>query len=406
MGVLRMNVKTYEIIKDIYWVGVVDYDLRVFDIIMETEFGSTYNAYLVRGSDKTALIDTAKAKFSEEYIAKVKELVDINKIDYLVVNHTEPDHSGSIINLIRENPNIQIYASGPAIVNLKEIINDDFNATRVKEGMEISLGNKTIRFHIQPNLHWPDTIFSHVIEDNFLFTCDFFGSHYAFDDVMYDNVENKENYKRALKEYYDAIMSPFTKAVHSGIKRVEEINPDYIGVSHGAVLDKKIIPEFVQAYKTWSKIKEKMEKPLVVIPYVSAYGYTEKMANAIKKGIEQELKGEVYVEIYDMVFADMQKVISRIEIADAFMIGSSTILRDTVKIIWDLLAMLNYEMLSGKTATAFGSYGWSGEAVPNIIERLNQLRVKTVEGKRIKFNPSEDQIQEMIDFGIEFAKNL
>ncbi len=401
-----MNVKTYEIIKDIYWVGVVDYDLRVFDIIMETEFGSTYNAYLVKGSEKTALIDTAKAKFSNEYVAKVKELAGIDKIDYLVVNHTEPDHSGSIINLLEMNPEIEIYASGPAIINLKEILNRDFKSIKIKDGMELSLGNRTLKFYYQPNLHWPDTMFTYVEEDNFLFTCDFFGAHYAFDDVMFDKLDNKDNYFKALEDYYIAIMSHFGPFVRNGIKRVEELNPDFIAVSHGAVLDKNIIPKVVSLYKEWSREHKKMDKPLIVIPYVSAYGYTEKMAEAIKQGIESGYNGEVYVEMYDLVYNDLKKVISRIEIADGILIGSSTLVRDTVKVVWDLLAMMNNEMLKGKVASAFGSYGWSGEAVPNIIERLNQLKVKTVEGMKVKFNPSENQLKEVIEFGKQFAKNL
>jgi flavorubredoxin len=397
-----MKYKSRRIIDDIYWVGVIDYKLKVFDIIMETEFGSTYNSYIVKGSEKIALIDTAKLTFKEEFFDRIRDVVDIKDIDYLVMNHTEPDHSGLIKDLLQINPNIQIFASIPALMNLKEILNIPFNGNRITNGMELSLGNKTLEFFSQPNLHWPDTIFTYVKEDNFLFTCDFFGAHYASEEIFIKDNKTKDVYIKALKEYFEAIMHPFLPHVRKGLERVKSLNPKYIAVSHGLILDESVIDEVVNLYDKWSVLPKKLNKPLILIPYASAYGYTEKMATIIKETIENELDNQVYIKTYDLIFADRKEIVKLVPICDAFLVGSSTIVRDTVKVIWELLAEIDCEMAKGKIASAFGSYGWSGEAVENIIQREKQLMFKVVDGLRIKFNPSASQIEEIK----EYAKNI
>lgn len=402
----NMTRKINEIIDNIYWVGVIDYDLKVFDIIMETEFGTTYNSYLVVGSEKTALIDTAKAEFKDEYLDRIREIVDIKDIDYLILNHTEPDHSGSVKYIVEENPNIEIFATTPALMNLKEIINMPFKANKVTKGLSLSLGDKTLEFFLQPHLHWPDTMFTYIKEDNFLFTCDFFGSHYATDKILAKNLTDKDTYLRTVKEYFEAIMHPFLPYVRNGLDRVKQINPDYIAVSHGVTLDKSLMGKIITIYDELSVIPEKPDKPLVLIPFASAYGYTEKMATIIKETIEAEMDNEVYIELFDLIFTDVKEIIKKVPVCDALLIGSSTIVRDTVKVIWDLLAGIDFEMTKGKLASAFGSYGWSGEAVENIIQREKQLRFKTVDGLRIKFDPSESQIEEVKEYGREIAKLL
>ncbi len=404
-GVSPMELKSYKLKENIYWVGTIDYDLKVFDIIMETEFGSTYNSYIVKGDKKTALIDTAKAPFNQELFERIEDIIDILDIDYLIVNHAEPDHSGCVENLLQKNPDIEIWGSTPAIMNLKEIVNQNFKFHRVKEGERLSLGNKTLEFTLQPNLHWPDTMFTYLIEDNCLFTCDFFGAHYAFDGVISDNLQNISDYDRSLKEYFDAIMSPFLSSVRRGIAKVKEYNPNLICTSHGAVLQGNYISKAINLYEVWSQ-ENSNEIPLVVIPYASAYQYTKRMAEVIRQAIVQEYNGNVEVELYDLIDAKVEEVVSRIKRSDGFLIGSATIVRDTVKTVWEILAELNYEVLKGKISSAFGSYGWSGEAVDNIIQRLEQLKMKPLKGLKIKFKPSVTQEQEIYDYGVKFAKEL
>ncbi|HPD99863.1 MAG TPA: FprA family A-type flavoprotein [Bacillota bacterium] len=398
--------KSYKLKEGVYWVGTIDYDLKVFDIVMFTEFGSTYNSYIVKGSEKTALIDTAKLPFKDEFFERIEDIIKIEDIDYLIVNHAEPDHSGLVEFVLEKNPNIQIYGSPAAGLNIKEIVNkENINFNRVKDGERLSLGNRTLEFSLQPNLHWPDTMFTYLIEDNILFTCDFFGAHYAFDGVVSSNLKNIKDYDRSLKEYFDAIMSPFMSAVRRGINKVKEYYPEIIATSHGAVLEKDYIIKAVKLYEKWSK-EVVNEVPLVVIPFASAYNYTKQMALIIEKAIKDEFEGKVNVELYDLIETKVDNVVNRIKQSKGFLIGSATIVRDTLPTIWEILAKVHYEELKGKIATSFGSYGWSGEAVDNINQRLEQLKMKPLPGLKIKFRPSLKQEEEIYEFGKNFAQEL
>ncbi len=198
--------KTKELTKDLFWVGNLDPGLRIFDIIMYTEFGTSYNSYVLRGSEKTALFETSKAKCFDEYIEKVKEITPIEKIDYLIMDHTEPDHAGSIEKLLDLNPKIKIVGSAMAGNFLKEICNKDFLFVAVKDGDKISLGDKTLQFISAPNLHWPDTIYTYIEEEKALITCDSFGAHYSCEGITNDKVESREDYLKAPRYYCDMIM--------------------------------------------------------------------------------------------------------------------------------------------------------------------------------------------------------
>jgi NADH oxidase (H2O-forming) len=399
-----MQTNSFEIEKNVFWIGVNDYDLRVFDIVMETKFGTTYNAYLVIGSEKTALIDTTKVNFQDDYIAKLKSLYDITKIDYLVMNHTEPDHAGSIAKLLEINPDLTVIATTAGLNNIKEIINRPFKSIAAKESLEISLGDRTLNFMPLPFLHWPDTMFTYMKEEAMLFTCDFFGAHYAFEGVLAKNVDSVENYRFALKHYFDSIMSPFKKFVVRALDRIKDLKIKYVLTGHGPVVDKTNLEECTHLYREWSKPKVANVLPTVIIPYASAYGYTEIMAKSIKEGIMEYYSDKAVVELLDLVTTPLESVIDRIENADAFLIGSTTIVGDTVKTVWDVLSTLNGTVHGGKPAAAFGSYGWSGEAPEFITTRLNQLKMKTLEPLKIKFNPSVDQLVEIKAYGYKFAQ--
>ncbi|MBQ1924263.1 MAG: MBL fold metallo-hydrolase, partial [Lachnospiraceae bacterium] len=176
--------KAFKIRQDLYWTGVLDPDLRVFDIIMETRYGTSYNSYLLEGSQKTALFETAKLSFFDEMVGYIESVASVSQIDYLIMDHTEPDHAGSIEKLLDLNPHITVVATGTAIQFLKHIINKDFNSISVSDGMTLSLGDKTLEFMVLPNLHWPDTMYTYVPEVKTLFTCDSFGSHYAAEGIV------------------------------------------------------------------------------------------------------------------------------------------------------------------------------------------------------------------------------
>lgn len=392
--------KTLKLRDDFYWAGIVDDTLRVFDIIMYTEFGTTYNSYVMKAGDKVILFETAKAKFFEDYLEKLGEIVDVKKIDYLVVNHTEPDHAGSVERLLELNPQLKIIATGTAIGFLREIVNRDFVGIAVKDNQQMKIGNKTLRFLIVPNLHWPDTMYTYIEEEQILVTCDSFGSHYGFHDILVSKVTQWEDYMRATKYYFDCIIGPFKPYMLKALERVRELDISMICTGHGPVLDDKI--DFIMnTYEQWCTVVNPNQKKTVVIPYVSAYGYTAQLAEKITEGIKDS--GDIEVRSYDMVTADQAKVLEELGFADGILFGTPTIVGEALKPIWDLTTSIFAGTHGGKLASAFGSYGWSGEGVPHIMERLEQLKMKTVDGFRVRFKPSDNDLIDAYDYGYQFG---
>ena len=387
--------------ENFYWTGIVDDNLRVFDIIMYTEFGTTYNSYVMKAGDKTVLFETAKAKFFDEYLEKLKELTDVTKIDYLVVSHTEPDHAGSVEKLLEINPGMKIIATGCAVNFLKEIVNGEFTAIVVKDNQEMKIGDKTLKFLVVPNLHWPDTMYTYIEEEQILVTCDSFGSHYGFHDILVSKVTDHEGYMRATKYYFDNIIGPFKPYMKKALDRVRKLDVSMICTGHGPVLDTRI-DFMLDTYEEWCTVVNPNPRKTVIIPYVSAYGYTKQLAETIAKGIEES--GDIDVRCYDMVEVEQAKVLEELGFADGILFGSPTIVGEALKPIWDLTTSIFAGTHGGKLASAFGSYGWSGEAVPHLIERLKQLKMRVPdEGFRVKFKPGEDNLIDAYDYGYNFG---
>lgn len=397
--------KSLKIKNDLYWVGALDPELRVFDIIMHTPYGTTYNSYVVKGSEKTAVIETVKVEFFEQYLERLEDLeVNLKELSYIVVNHTEPDHAGSVAKLLALAPNAKVVGSPIAIKYLKAITNTDFEYIEVREGATLSLGNKTLKFLSVPMLHWPDSMYTYVEEDKTLFTCDSFGSHYSFDGVFNDLIENKEDYLDALKYYFDCIMGPFKPFMLKAINKIEKLDIDTICPGHGPVLRSNPF-EVVNKCKEWCQPTKKNEVKKIVIPYVTAYGYTEVIAKEIVKGIES--KGNFDIKLLNVIEHDLNDVVAEVASSDAFICGSPTILADMLEPIRELLTKLNPVIHGGKYAGAFGSYGWSGEAVPRIDTRLAELKMKTVAPSiNINFKPSEKELEESFNYGVAFADVL
>ena len=392
--------RSLELRKNFYWTGIVDDTLRVFDIIMYTEFGTSYNSYVLKAGDKTILFETAKEKFFDEYLEKLKEITEIDQIDYIVVNHTEPDHAGSVERLLEINPGLKIIGTGCAINFLKEIVNGEFTSIIVKDNQELKIGDKTLRFLCVPNLHWPDTMYTYIEEEQILVTCDSFGSHYGFHDVLRSKVTDEEGYMRATKYYFDCIIGPFKPFMLKALARVRELDVTMICTGHGPVLDSHI-PELLDIYEEWCTVVNPNPKKTVIIPYVSAYGYTKMLAEKIEEGIKAS--GEIDVRSYDMVEADQAKVLEELGFADGILFGTPTIVGEALKPIWDLTTSIFAGTHGGKLASAFGSYGWSGEGVPHIVERLKQLRMNVTEGFRVKFKPGEENLMDAFDYGYNFG---
>lgn len=396
----EFHMKTLKLREGFYWAGIVDDSLRVFDIIMYTEFGTTYNSYVWKTGDKTVLFETAKGKFFEDYLEKLKEIIDVTKIDYLVVEHTEPDHAGSIERLLDYSPQMKVVATACAAGFLKEIVNRDFCVITVKDNQRMEIGGKTLRFLSVPNLHWPDTMYTYIEEEQILVTCDSFGSHYGFHDVLVSKVTDHEGYMRATKYYFDCIIGPFKPYMLKALERVRKLDVTMICPGHGPVLDDKI--DFMyNTYEKWCTVVNPNPRKTVIIPYVSAYGYTKQLAEEIARGIKDS--GEIDVRSYDMVEADQAKVLEELGFADGFLLGSPTIVGEALKPIWDLTTSIFAGTHGGKLAGAFGSYGWSGEAVPHLTERLKQLKMRVVDGLRVRFKPSENQLLDAYEYGYNFG---
>ncbi|MBD7913895.1 FAD-dependent oxidoreductase [Clostridium sp. Sa3CUN1] len=398
--------KSLEIKKDIHWVGALDPDLRVFDIIMYTPYGTSYNSYVVKGNEKTAVFETVKVEFFDQYLEKLEDLnVDISKIDYIVVDHTEPDHAGSVARLLEISPNAKVVGSAPAIKFMKKIANRDFESITVGDGDTLSLGNKTLQFISAPFLHWPDSIYTYIPEDEVLITCDSFGSHYSSEAVLNSNVENKDNYMEALKYYFDCIFGPYKPYVLKAIKKIENLKIDMILPGHGPVLVENPM-EIVEHYRAWStpSIPSSDAKKVVTIPYVSAYGYTASLAKKIAEGIEAS--GNIEVRLFNVIDHELGEIVNSITESDGFLCGSPTIVAELLEPIRDVLSKLNPIVHGGKLAAAFGSYGWSGEAIPRMETRLKELNMRLYPSLKINFKPSDDELKEAFDFGFEFGSIL
>lgn len=394
--------KSMKLNDSLYWVGVLDKDLRVFDIIMYTEFGTTYNSYVLKGSEKTALFESAKAKFFDEYLDTVTQITPVEDIEYVIVDHTEPDHAGSIEKLLEINPNIKVVGSAVAISFLKHIVNREFYSVTVKDGDTLSLGDKTIRFYSVPNLHWPDTIYSYIEEDKVLVTCDSFGSHYAHEGILRSTVTDYEGYMRATKYYFDNILGPFKQPHMADALRLvrDELKPQMICPGHGPVLDSEL-DDLYEKYAEWCGEPAENQPKKVVIPYVSAYGYTAQLAEKIAEGLKAS--GDFDVSLHDMVTSDKDAVLGEIAAADGILLGTPTILQEALNPIWDLTINMYPPVHGGKYAAAFGSYGWSGEAVPHLTERLKQLNMKVMPGLKVRLKPNETDLINAFDFGYGFG---
>ena len=384
---------------NIYYVGVQDKDLRVFDIIMHSDYGTSYNSYLVRGSEKTALFETCKLEFWDEYIANIREVCDPSEIDYIVVNHTEPDHAGCMERILELAPNAKVLGSSTALTFLKEIVNHPFASQAVTEADQIDLGGLTLTFLSVPFLHWPDSMYTYIPELKALFSCDSFGCHYADDRVFNDLIEG--DFTDAYLYYFTHIIGPFKRPfMTKALDKIAALDIQFIGNGHGPVL-RSNIQKYLDMYRAWCAPQPKNGKD-VVIAYVSAYGYTRSLAEAIAKGVQE---AGVSVKVFDLVTDSAEEAKAAIADADGFLLGSPTLVGDALPPIYEMMMGLNPIIHRGKFAGAFGSYGWSGEAVPNLVARMQQLKLSMpLEGMKIRFKPTQQDLDNAVSYGKQFAE--
>jgi flavorubredoxin len=396
-----------EFAKDVYSVGVLNPNMRVFDIVMKTDFGTSYNSYLVKGSEKTALIEAVHKDYLDYFLSNIKQTAEIDKIDYLIMNHNEPDHSGAIEKLLDVMPDLTIIASQAGALYLKNITNKpNLNVKVVKDGETLDLGGKTLTFINAPFLHWPDSMFTYLKEDKVLFSCDYLGSHYCEPQMIDTEVTYPESYESAFLGYYTAIFGPFKPYVLKGYEKIKDLDLEFIAPSHGPVLTKGCqLEKAIEKYIQWSTPVQRDHK-LIPLFYCSAYGNTKKLAQEIAAGILEVLP-DAEVPVYNIIDHDMEVLGGVLNDSDAFLIGSPTLNRDAVPPVYVLLAHADAVNIAKRPVGVFGSYGWSGEAAANIKARLASLKTKVFEEDcRVIFVPSQDDLGKAREYGKAFAASL
>jgi flavorubredoxin len=392
----------------VYWIGALDPSLRTFDIILKTANGTSYNAYLIRGSAGVAIVDTVKENFAADFFRRLESVAAYDEIRVIVLNHLEPDHSGALPQLMERAPQARLYISRRATAMLKGLLkpcSSAFEYTTVVTGDSVSLGDRTLRFLHTPFLHWPDTQCTYLEQERVLFSGDVFGCHFCDARLFNDKVGD---FRFSFDYYYAHIMRPFKQHVLDALDIIEPLPLDIIAPTHGPILRDRP-GRYVRHYRELSTSSlsgeiGQSEKSLMIF-YMSSYGNTARMAKAIYAGADA-IDG-VRVSLFDLEGGETDPFVDLIEGADGLVFGSPTINGDAVKPVWDLLSSLVVVNLRGKLGAAFGSYGWSGEAPGMIEDRMRGLKMRVpLSGIRVKLIPSDAELEECREFGRAIAATL
>ena len=391
--------KILQVSEDVNWIGILDHEIITFDIVMEIKYGTTYNSYFIDAEKKT-VIETVKENYWPAFKEKLLSLGDPSEIEYIVCNHTEPDHSGSLKYLLEIASNATVVGSGQALTYLGEMMDRPFKSMKVRDGDVIDLGNKKLRVIGAPNLHWPDSIFTYLEEEGLLFTCDSFGAHYA-DELMFDDLIG--DYSDAFDYYFDVILKPFSKFMLKAIEKIKTLPVDMICPGHGPILRSGWKEKIERSFKLATAYMEETRKSnRVLVAYVSAYGYTKEMARQVAVGLMKT--DNMTVELVDIENIPMGDLEEHLVKANGILVGSPTINQNTLLPVYKLFSLINPIRDKGKPAAAFGSFGWSGEAVKLIEDQLKNLKLKVVgEGQTARFYPNSKEADSLLSFGEDFA---
>lgn len=371
-----------ELMKGIISVGVNDPKRKLFDELIPLPDGTSYNSYLIKGSEKNVLIDTVDPAKKDILLENLKE---VEKIDYIVAHHAEQDHSGSIPDVLLKYPQARVICSEKCrgmLIDLLHISEDRIIVVHDKD--EISLGDKTLQFISTPWVHWPETIVTYVKEDKILFSCDFFGSHYGTDDLA---IKDKEVIYESAKRYYAEIMMPFRQAIKKNIRKVRELDIELIAPSHGPTYNE---PEFIlDAYEDWVSDDVKNE---VVLAYVSMHGSTKVMADYLRKSLED--KG-ITVKYFNLIGADIGELAIALVDAATIVVGSPTVLIGAHPSVIHAVALVNALKPKTRFLSIFGSYGWGGKMVDQLASLIPNLKIEVIEPILTKGFPKEDDLKRL-----------
>ena len=386
---------------DVYWIGVNDRTTDLFEGIWPiTKEGVSYNSYLIN-DEKRAVIDLTKSFKGDEYFDQISEVTDISKIDYVVVNHMEPDHSGLLRTLRRISPRITILGSAKTKEMLESFFSIKENIQVVNEGDELSLGKRTLKFFSTPFLHWPETIMSYEVSHRILFPCDAFGSYGAIRGAIFDDECRDFNfYQKEALRYYVNIVANFSARVLGAIEKLSTLPVDVIAPSHGLIWrkDPSII---VNLYKKWAEYATGKTEPGITLIYGSMYGNTELMMDSVVKGISQ---ANVPLEIFDASRTHVSYILPSLWTRKGVIIGAPTYEVSLFPPVADVLHMAAQKHIKNKKVAYFGSYGWSGGARKNLEKLIEPLKWEMVEVLECKGGPTEADLKRAEEFGRKFAE--
>ncbi|BFN05138.1 anaerobic nitric oxide reductase flavorubredoxin [Clostridium tetani] len=394
---------SFKVTNKVTWVGKIDWELRRFHgDEYSTHRGTSYNSYLIKDK-KIVLIDTVWEPFSKEFVENLKKEVDLNKIDYIIMNHNEIDHSGALPLLMKEIPNTPIYCTADGAKILKAHYHKDWNFVEVKTGDTLDIGESKLTFVEAKMLHWPDSMFTYMSGENILFSNDAFGQHYASDLMYNDLVDQAELYQESMK-YYANILTPFNSFV---IKKIEEVLAlnlplNIIATSHG-VIWRDNSGQIIEQYIKWANGYEENQ---ITVLYDTMWNGTRRMAEGIAEGIKSVNK-DITVKLFNAAHSDKNDVITEIFKSKALLVGSATVNKSIMSATAGILDMIRGLGLKNKKAAAFAAYGWSGEAVKILEEKLKNGKFEILEsGIKELWNPDKDAMNRCRQFGKNIVEKL
>ena len=385
---------------NVTWIGKIDWELRKFHgDEYSTHKGTTYNSYLIK-EQKTALVETVWKPFSKEFVHNLEKEIDLNKIDFIIANHAEMDHSGALPLLMEKIPDKPIYCTANGIKSIKGHYHKDWDFHPVKTGDKLDLGGKELIFIEAPMLHWPDTMMCYLTKDNILFSNDAFGQHYASEYMFNDLVDQNELFNECIK-YYANILTPFSKMVIKKIKEVLDFKlpVDVICTSHG-VIWRDNPTQIIEKYLEWADAYQENQ---ITILFDTMWNGTRIMAESIARGIKSK-DSQVNIKLFNTSKSDKNDIITEIFKSKTILVGSPTINRGILTSTASILEEIKGLKFVDKKAAAFGCYGWSGESVKLITENLKEAGFEIInDGLKSSWNPDETAIKECVVFGEDIA---
>ena len=389
--------KAMTIAPGIHWVGVEDWHRRSFDTLMGLPYGTSYNSYLVVGKEKIALIDTVHKNFTEEFLDKIRLIVDPARIDYLVMNHAEPDHGGSLPTMLSLAPHAKVLATekGTEMARIFHQVPAE-RSVAVSEADTIDLGGKTLKFVSAPWLHWPETMFTYSVEDGVLFPCDFFAAHVASDLLFADEVGHIV--LPEAKVYYAVIMMPYAKMAASGLDKAIALEPRTIAPSHGPVWRQS--QPILEAYKQW--IRAPLAKKAIV-PFATMWHSTQRLAEAVTGALSAE---GIETIPYDLSVTDTSQLAKDLVDTSAIALGSPTVVGGLHPLASNALFMVRMLRPRARIGAYFGSYGWGGGAAAQAKAALEAIKMEIVDSLDIKGPPLEKDLDRAAALGRNVARKI